>query len=616
MSGERQDFSRRGFAKTFVFPALSVFLIPALTLAFFLYAQSSYDRNVREHVIEQLQADDSLSHSDRVDAIDFFSQAKMSNLVRDDEFAAQTDRTLVFRYLVFRWMIWSSIACLAASVGMLLIGSVCVVFSRGSQRALYRSLAVGWQVMRVFGAFQAITQVTMLVMLSFWVTALLTNTYIVQLISFVALFGFIAVASLVHAIFARIPSQLELPGEVITFSSLKDSQHAALWAELREICNRVGTAAPAQVILGVDDNFFVTEQAVTVGSQQLEGRTLYVSLSLLKQLHGAEAEAVLAHEMAHFSGQDTTFSKKTAPLLALFDTSLAALYESTFTRPIFYFMMCFRVLFELSLGRMRRSREFRADRIAAESTSAIDLSTALLRTIAYSTYRDSVQQKLFNQELALEAADIATQIEQGFPEFLASFVHDGRIATEQIAHPFDSHPPTIERLKALDVDIQAEATQRQLKSVGDGRWFCLVSNAESIEREQWAEFEDQFQQFHRSVLAYRYLPDADNEIAVVSEAFPLLEFEGKKGILSIDYQQIKYDAWAHAVGFHEITSMVMLDNILVIGLNRDGQANEQLNANHVPWKEVHEAIGRYYERYQYAKSYCDSATTEMMTSRQ
>ena len=87
--------------------------------------------------------------------------------------------------------------------------------------------------------------------------------------------------------------------------------------------------------------------SVTVDGKEHHGKTLFVSLALLKHLHATEANAVLAHEMAHFSGQDPLYSKKISPLLLRYGNCLQSLYDNVITRPVFYFMLCFRALFEL-----------------------------------------------------------------------------------------------------------------------------------------------------------------------------------------------------------------------------------------------------------------------------
>src|SRR5262249_13420239 len=151
------------------------------------------------------------------------------------------------------------------------------------------------------------------------------------------------------------------------------------------------------------------------------GKTLFVSLPLLKQLQSAEADTILAHEMAHFSGNDTLYSKRISPLLLRYQAYLAALHEGAITRPVFHFMLCFRALFELSIRKLSREREFRADSIAAAITSPRDFVSALMRTVAYSKFRAAVENELFKQERAMETVDVSKRVELGFHEYAVAF---------------------------------------------------------------------------------------------------------------------------------------------------------------------------------------------------
>ena len=128
---------------------------------------------------------------------------------------------------------------------------------------------------------------------------------------------------------------------------------------------------------------------------------------------------------------------------------LGALQNGGVTLPIFYFMLCFRAMFELSLQRLGRQREFRADRIAAETTSPEAFAGAMLRTVAYSKYRQQVERELFDQERALQSVDIGRRVECGFAAFAASFASDPDLGREETTHPFDSHPPLSQRLDAV-----------------------------------------------------------------------------------------------------------------------------------------------------------------------
>jgi len=388
MADNSNDFSKFGFIKTFVFPGLLVFLIPVIGLAFFLHAQSQFNRDARTTVLAQIRSDDTLSDEERAEYIQFYTEVPFSKLLTIKEFAAQVDGDTRFHYATFRWMIRLSIISILASIVLLAVAGICEFLSLRSQRAQYLSLSIGWHVLRIFGALQAIVQAILLVALSFWVTALWFNVYLVRLILIVGVIALMGVAAVVAAIFKKV----ELDDFVEEGTVIDSSTDMPLWNVLSELCAAVGTDPPQQVIAGISDQFYVTEQPVVVNDTTYQGRTLFVSLSMLKQMRDGEAKAVLAHEMAHFSGKDTLYSKKIAPLMLRFDIYLQSLFSGGIaTLPVFYFMNCFRALYQLSLSRHSREREFRADRIAADTTSPSEFAAALLRVVAYSHYRNNVE---------------------------------------------------------------------------------------------------------------------------------------------------------------------------------------------------------------------------------
>jgi hypothetical protein len=386
---------------------------------------------------------------------------------------------------------------------------------------------------------------------------------------------------------------------------LGQAESTRLWSELGAICAKVGTDRPDHVILGIDDNFFVTEAPLKISETVCHGRTLYISMSLLKQMNGAEADAVLAHEMAHFSGNDTLYSKKISPLLARYANYLQTLYENPTARPVYYFMHCFRALFELSLSELSRHREFRADRIAAEATTPREFAGALFRITAYSDFRGKIQQEVFQTERVLAAANISGQLEQGFHAHATSFVAMPNLGALQTAHPFDSHPPLVQRLEAIGVPLSSPEVQSLVSSQGDGRWYDAIDDAEQIERQQWSQFEERFRAYHEQTLAYRFLPETDEERAIVTKSFPQVTIAGKKGTLVLDCDGLRYTAWPDSIAYSEIAQCALNQDTLQITYLRSGKQKAR-----IPMKtfgarrqEALNAINQYYGRYQNAVAY-------------
>ncbi len=601
MSASRQEFNKFGFARTFVLPALLVFLVPVVSLLFFYHAQQQFDAKARTAVLQQINADASMSAEDRAAAVAFFTATPFSTLIMNEKFAANLDATTRFNYATFRWMIRLSVLSIIGGITVFILAVICVLLSLRSQMMQYLSLLAGWHLLRLYAALQTIVVGILVVALSFWVTALWFNMYSIKLIGIAAIIAVVGVFMVIAAIFKRPDSDNNVEAVVLD----RDSA-APLWDELKAICEKVGTSPPDQVIAGIDDNFFVTEQPVSVEGKLLRGKTLYVSLPLLKQMHAAEADAVLAHEMAHFSGNDTLYSKRISPLLQRYSVYLHELRNGMISVPAFYLMACFRALFELSLSKLSRDREIRADRISAETTSPTSFSGAMLRIAAYSKFRQSIEHDLFQRERALERANVSDQIEGGFRDFTLTFAADPEIGRIETAHPFDSHPPLTQRLAALGISLTVEDAQSLLATPGDGGWYRRISNAEASERSLWGAYEERFRKYHEETLPYRFLPETAEEQAIVENTFPPQSFTGSEGRLVIDFEKVQFSPWAEPIRYSEITRCALHDqNGLEIHYHRLGNSSRTIYTKKFGNEQaaVLAAFERYYGRYLAAVAY-------------
>jgi Zn-dependent protease with chaperone function len=433
-------FTKASFARSYVVPALLMFAIPVTGYVFGSHAIRSYDRSFLESLSAAVESDAELSPARKQEITGFYQQNRASRLCSDAEGRASLppgyaeDGCGELRQ--FGWIAQASAGSIALGLLSLLVALGCVGVSFSSRELQYRSFVLGWSFLRTASAVQVITQGFLAVMLSFWVTAFFFERYFIKLIAIAGIAALVAVASVVIAIFKKVDDKLTVEGETLTREKSPE-----LWTRIRELCARLNTQAPDQIIGGIDDNFFVTEHPVHIGDRALQGRSLFVSLSLLKRLEKHEADAILAHEMAHFSGGDTVYSKKLAPVLSRYATYLEGLYEGGLSRPVFYFMLFYWSLFHLSLGKERRERELRADKLAADMTSSASVANALLKVAAYASYRARVENKLFERNSTHSNLDIAHSVAVGFTEYARSPQLGGDIEIEgAFPHPFDSHP--------------------------------------------------------------------------------------------------------------------------------------------------------------------------------
>ncbi|MCA9092558.1 MAG: M48 family metalloprotease [Planctomycetaceae bacterium] len=611
MAEVQKGFSHLGFTKTFILPALLIFLVPGLTLAFFLHAQNKFDTQFREEILNEIRADNTHTPEEREKVIKLFTEQPFSRLILNEDFAKLASPEGRFNYFTFRWMIRLSILSIVAGILVIGFAGLCVVLSFSSQWIQYLTLSISWQVLRIYGAIQTLVQGLMVVALSFWVTVLWFQRFSPKLIILAGAAVVLGAIAVVVSIFKRINIDQTVEGELY-----EEDLSSPLHQELNAICAKVGTAPPDHVILGIDDNFFVTENPTIVNGRKLTGRTLFLSLALLKHLNGAEAEAILAHEMAHYSGQDTLYSRKITPLLIRYAHYLQALQLNPLTLPIFYFMHAFRALYEVSLSRMSRKREFRADKISAEVSSPINFAQALIRIICYSEFRGEIQKELFDTEQTLETADIANRIEAGFRDYSRSFASKRNLAELESNHPFDSHPALAKRLEALGIPCEPDYVAELLKTPGDGRWYDSIDNAFGIEREQWDVMEDRFRQFHEQTLPYRFLPETEEEIAVVLKFFPEVRIDGKDVLFIVNYQDMQFGDWTEPVKFSEVTNFDLTDNVLTINYQREGKKKHvvKLKPFGPQLQTVVDTINKYYARHSTAVAYQQHKKAEAATA--
>jgi len=557
-----QEFTKAGFVRSYVVPALLMFALPLAGYAFARYAIGSSDAMYLEQLVQSVERASDLPTERRQELLTFYRENVVSALcAAGDEGRKALPTRAASRicgdYEQLGWIAEASLGCMLLGALSVIVVLVCAAIAFTSRAAQYASFIVGWNFLRLASVFQVLVQGFIGVMLSYWLTAFFFDFYAIKLIAVVGLLALGAAFVLVKAIFTRPNDTLAVEG-----APLVRAKSPSLWARIEGLCKRIGTTPPDHIVGGIDDNFFVTEHPVHLASSTLKGRTLFVSLSLLKRLDKAEADAVLAHEMAHFSGGDTRFSKKLSPLLSRYQTYMAALYAGALSRPIYYFMLFYRSLLQLSIGRDSRSRELRADRIAAKVTSPELIANALFKVAAYSSYRARVEQGLFAGTRAHANLDISERVAVGFTDYARGPRLGEDLGARAFPHPFDSHPPLAERLHALRIKVSKQDILGRVVATANDTWFSEIGDAAAIERALWDAYEARFRTAHEQSLAYRYLPSTPEERAHVERFFPSRNVPGKKAgtsALVIDCEKLRYVDWPRAVAWAAVEKIIAKD---------------------------------------------------------
>jgi len=551
----RSALSLPGFLRVYALPALWIFALPLLGWWFAGHATDRFDRDVLASIEGQISQNAKLGEEERQEALEFFRAvpASVACLNPAEELSGFRNSLgeACSDVRQFDWMRLLSLASVALGLVSAALALLCALAAFVSRPLQYGGFVVGWNVLRVTGALQALAQGALAVWLSYWMTAVWFERYYPKLIVIVGVLAAFALFQVVRAIFRRPAMDFEVEAEV-----LEEAHAPELWAHVRRLCERMGTQPPDHILAGIDTNFFVTESEVRVGERTLTGRTLYVSLSLLRLLARSEADAVLAHEMGHLLGGDTGHGKRLAPMLARFAQYLQALREGILTLPIFHFMLAYRGLFELSLGRSRRASELAADRLSAGITSGRDIARSLVKVGAYASFRDRVESRLFEGNEQHQSVAIAQRVALGFAEYAGSEAVHGDLHGSVTPHPFDSHPPLAARLENVGEVLEPDDVVRVLLEPTTSSWASAILEAEAIEARLWGAYEARFAEAHDVMLAYRYVPSTEEERRHVEKHFPPLSFEGKEAGVEVrlDFAQVSCTEWEEPVLLAQVKS--------------------------------------------------------------
>lgn len=520
---------RADLMKVFLLTVAWLFIIPAATLFFADYVMRTQDTTFLARVEQQVAADTRRSSAEKAEILGFYRAHPLSSACTasgpdDQAFHDQVCESFGMHWQ-FHWAergawftLWLGGALLLAALAL---GALAYV-SRGLR---YASFVAGWRLMTTGSAVGVVLQSTMVVWLSFWLTAYFWERYYVKLVAIAGIAAAAAVFYAIYTLFKKLPGVHEIEGEL-----LGPDDAPQLWQRIRALAVQVKTAPPDQVVAGIDTNFFVTEAPCVVQGQPVQGRTLFISIPLLRVLDTQEADAVLAHELAHLGGGDTQRSAMLGPKLQQFDLYTWQMRSGGLTIVAHYLLRLYRMIFSFALARDSREREYTADRVAAGLTAPRAIVQSLIKISAYAGYRNDVEQRLFAQDRQHGATlGIAGFVAEGLQPYARSDAFLTTMRTAGVPHPYDSHPPLAERMRNVGHAVAEQDYGAIVTTLPAATWVDDMPTAHVIEERLWAAYEQQFSQSHERSLAYRYEPANEEERAVVLRHFPPVAFELKGG---------------------------------------------------------------------------------------
>jgi Zn-dependent protease with chaperone function len=262
-----------------------------------------------------------------------------------------------------------------------------------------------------------------------------------------------------------------------------------LWNVVRDVCRTAGAQPPDNLVLGLEPNFFVTEAPVRCVDDRLAGRTLFMSLPLCRILRLDEVRAVLGHELTHFVGLDTRFSREFFPAYRGTAVALRGLASrrsggaaSLALLPAVSLLSFFFDSFAAAETDLSRDRELVADRAGARVTSAAVMATALVKVHAFSSawgaaeraMADALREEKVYDNVSLLFADLV--VASACPELLAG------LGERRLARATGSHPPLAVRLANLGTSV-SEVGDRALDVDPEDAAIGVVEGRDRLERE-------------------------------------------------------------------------------------------------------------------------------------
>lgn len=278
-----------------------------------------------------------------------------------------------------------------------------------------------------------------------------------QIIAALLIFGLLASAVQLLGNTKRMYQAFEVQPMNLWGRLLSREDGAGLWQTVEDLAQRLGALMPEQIVVGIQGGFFVTSGQISLQPENriVEGRTLYIPLPWLTVMNRDESRAIISHELAHFSGEDTAYSLRFVPIyggvtraLELIGEHSGGLMDRFSVYPALLLGHYFLRQFDHSVGHWSRIRELEADRASGQTVGSQIAAAALVRTVAVQPGLDAQLETLLDRAESvpedLLAALMAGLEQQGLSDPLA------HLADRQF-HPSDSHPPTVARIEAFGV---------------------------------------------------------------------------------------------------------------------------------------------------------------------
>jgi Zn-dependent protease with chaperone function len=456
-------------------------VVPVCLLAFFIAAPHWLNNKIHTEITDAINANPNLSAFEKADRLDRIANINFQQVcVNPPPGLEQLRDNLVHDGIAARFehLEWGMILSGGLVAG--LAAAIWAIFSlnakaKQSQADLIRGYSLSWKI----GMAAALAKVFLLIPLlaygTFELTVLSFGKFFPELLLVIILGGLIALWRSAAILLKKVPLEFKEPMS----REVTPDEAPELWQAVRDAAQRLQTTPPDHIIIGLQFNFYVTELAVCHDTGRAEGKTLYLSYPLLKQLSGDEVLAIVGHELGHFIGEDTRMTREFYPMRLKIRATMLAMARSGWVGwPSFQFLNFFSWCFGETEQAASRKRELLADQKAAAVTTARTAANALVRfQVATEAFRlglaDAVKNKIENP-LNVPLQTVVQEKLAGDAEFW------NRLFEQHTPHPLDSHPPLNIRLGALGQNLGGADARAIALAESESAYTKWFSNREAL----------------------------------------------------------------------------------------------------------------------------------------
>lgn len=241
-------------------------------------------------------------------------------------------------------------------------------------------------------------------------------------------------------------------------------RHPKFFDLLDRICMRLGAAPPEEVYLCSMPNAFVAEFPTRDASARRQTqRVLAIGAELVALCSIEQLAAVLCHEIAHFSGRDTLWSRRVARFCESMAMVIGSHHSDSWASEdegsrgwvqwlVYLALLAYFYPFAALYARDERRREFRADRAAAEICGPRAMQSVLIHLNVV-----AASEKLRVLPIVAEVVEHDRPLENAFEALrkrrtalpAAALARAEGAAFMENRNWFSSHPRLAERFRAV-----------------------------------------------------------------------------------------------------------------------------------------------------------------------